>query len=74
MRFLHGAGQGLEPSFRLPLQGILAPECLVRVARSEVQQEHCTLGDSQFRDDITVHGPDGLGEWKDGGLLSSARS
>ena len=50
-------GKGREETVRLPLQRVLAPDRLVRVARPEAKDRHCALGNSDLGDEAAVLPP-----------------
>ena len=57
--------QRLEPAFGLPLQGILTPDGLVRVAGGEVGNYDGALRDGNFVHHLSVEAADWLGERED---------
>ena len=61
--FLDSPGKGREETVRLPLQRVLAPDCFVRVARPEIEDSYCALGDSDFGDESAVLSANWFMKW-----------
>ena len=65
--------QGLQPPLGLPLERVLAPDGLVRVARGDVREDRRAFRDRNPRNHAPVEATDGLGEGEDGVLLRTMR-
>lgn len=59
---LKSARKGLEPSLRLPFMCIFAPQCFVRVACAQVEDNRRAFRDGNFGDDAAVLATNRFGE------------
>ena len=60
MSFPDAVREGLQPSFRLPFQGIVAPYGFAPVARTNPYHERCTLGEKDLIELFAVDCIDGI--------------
>ena len=74
MCLLYGARQRLQPPLGFPLERVLAPDGLVRVASRDVREDRRAPRDGNLGQHRPVDAADGLGEREDGVLLRTGSS
>ena len=66
--------KGSEPSLRLPLFRIRAPNTWIDVRVDERQKNPGAVGYENLRDFLTILSDDGFGEWQDDVFVSPAQA
>ena len=70
MSILDGLRKRLQPPLRLPFQGVLTPQGLAGVTRTEIRPYDRTLGHKDLFQDSPVDTTDRFGEREDAVCLS----